>query len=97
MLPLNEKINHIAEEEADSADEYDWTPDRIHSIQQKIHSLVTNNKNGPPFYLATLLVNNRPIKFIKETGSPLTLIPKSKFIKVTAIKWITRLSGRERQ
>ena len=30
------KINHIADEEAYSADEDDWIPDRIHSIQQKI-------------------------------------------------------------
>ena len=61
------KINHIAEEETNSADEDDWTPDRIHSIQPKIHSLTTNTKNGPPFYTTTVLVNNRPIKFIIET------------------------------
>ena len=53
------KNNHIAEEEADSANEDDWTPERKHSIQQKIHSLATNKKNGPPFYTATLLVNNQ--------------------------------------
>ena len=29
------KINHIADEEAYTADEDEWTPDRIHSIQQK--------------------------------------------------------------
>ena len=29
------KINHIADEEAESADEDDWTFDKIHSIQQK--------------------------------------------------------------
>ena len=52
------KINHIAEEEADSADEDDWTPGRIHSIQQKIHSLTTNNKNRPPFYTETLLITD---------------------------------------
>ena len=42
------------EEEAYSAEDDDWTPDRIHSIQQKIHSLGTNGKNGPPFNTATL-------------------------------------------
>ena len=88
MLPLNEEINHITEE-ADSADEDDWTLDRIHSIQQKIHSLATNYRKGPPFYTVTLLVNNRPIKFIIDTGSPVTLIPKSKFNKETTLKPIT--------
>ena len=82
-------ISHIAEEEADSADDDDWTPDRLHSIQNKIHSLATNNKNGPLFYTATLFVNNRPIKFVIDTGSPVTLIPKSKFNKVRALKSIT--------
>ena len=33
------KINHIADKEACSADEDDWVPERIHSIQQKIHSM----------------------------------------------------------
>ena len=83
------KINHIAEEEADIANEDDWTPDRKHSIQQKIHSLATKNKNGPPIYTATLLVNNRPIRFIINTGSPVPLIKKSKFNKVTTLKPIT--------
>ena len=43
------KINHIADEEAYSADEDEWTPDKIHSIQQKINSLGNGSKNGPPF------------------------------------------------
>ena len=90
------KIEHIAEEE-DSADEVDWTPDKIHSIQQKIHSLATNNKNGRQFYTATLLFNNRPIKFTIDTGSPVTLIPKSKLNKVTALNGNCRLLVRERQ
>ena len=83
------KTRNIAEEEAGSADEDDWTLDRIHSIQQKIQSLATNNKNGPPFFTATLLVNTRPIKFITDTDSPVTLIPKSKFNKVRTLKPIT--------
>ena len=90
MLPLIEKNNHIAEEEeTHSADKDDWTPDRMNLIQPKIHSLATNNKNGPPFYMKTVLVNNRPIKLIIDTGSPVTLIPKSKFNKVTTLKPIT--------
>ena len=79
-------INHTADEETYSADEDDWTPDRIHSIQQKIHSTETKSKNGPPFYTKTLLVTNRPIKFIVDTGSPITLIAKVNFDKITTIR-----------
>ena len=32
------------------------------------------------------MVNNRPIKFIVDTGSPVTLIPKAKFNKITTIR-----------
>ena len=35
------------------------------------------------------MVDNRPIKFIIDAGSPETLIPKSKFNKVTTLKPIT--------
>ena len=80
------KMNHIADEETESADEDDWTPDKIHSKQQKMNSMGPTNKNEIPFYTRTLLVNNRPIKFIVDTGSPVTLIPKLKFNKITAIK-----------
>ena len=82
-------MNHIADEEAYSADEDEWTPDRIHSIQQKINSLGNGSKNGLPFYTKTLLVNNRAIKFIVDTGSPITLIPKSKFNNITTMKPVT--------
>ena len=80
------KINPIADEETESANEDDWIPDKIHSKQQKINSMGTTNKNGIPFYTRTLLVNNRPIKFIVDTGSPVTLIPKLKFIRITDTK-----------
>ena len=53
------KINHIADEEAESAYEDDWIPNQIHSIQQKINSMGAKNKNGIPFYTRTLLVNNQ--------------------------------------
>ena len=89
MLQFNEKINHIAEEETNSADEDDWTPEEIYSIHPKIRSLTTNTKNGPPFYTTTVLVNNRPIQFLIDTGSPVTLIPQSNFNKVTTLKPIT--------
>ena len=80
------KVNHIADEETESANEDDWIPEKIHSIQQKINSMGTTNKNGIPFYTRTLLVNNRPIKFIVDTDSPVTLIPKLKFNRITDIK-----------
>ena len=80
------KINHIGDEEADSADEDDWIPDKIHSIQENINSMRAKSKNGIPFCTRTLLVNNRPIKFIVDTGSPVTLIPKTRFNKITTIR-----------
>ena len=36
------KINLVAEEETYRAEGDDWTPDKIHSIHQKIHSLGAN-------------------------------------------------------
>ena len=80
------KINFNAFEKTYNVDEDDWIPDRIHSIQQKIHSIGRKSKNGPPFCTKTLLFNNRPIKFIVDTGSPVILIPKMKFNKITTIK-----------
>ena len=83
------KLNHIADEETYSTDEDDWIPDRIHSIQQKIQSMGTKCKTGPPFYTKSLLVNNRSIKIIVDTSSPVTLIPKMKFNKIFTIKPVT--------
>ena len=80
------KINHIADEEAENADKDDWIPDKIHLIQQKINSMGATSKKGTPFYTRTLLVNNRSINFIVDTRSPVTLIPKLKFKKITDIK-----------
>ena len=80
------KLNHIADAEAHSADEDNWIPDKIHSIRQKIHSMGTKSKKGVPFYTKTLLVINRPIKFIVDTGSPVTLIPKARFNMITTIR-----------
>ena len=80
------KMNNIADGKTYSADEGDWIPDRIHSIQQKINSKGTNSKDGPPFYIKTILVNNRPYKFIVGTGSPVKLFPKMKFNMITTIK-----------
>ena len=44
------------------------------------------NKDGSDFFTLTALVNNRPIKFIIDSGSPVTLIPKSLFNRITPLK-----------
>ena len=44
------------------------------------------NKDGPDFFTLTALVDNRPIKFIIDSGSPVTLIPKSLFNGITPLK-----------
>ena len=81
----NKRVNHIMEEETSSVNEDDWTPNTIHSVKQKIHSTRSINSNGPDFFTITALVNNRPIKFIIDSGSPVTLIPKSLFNNITKL------------
>ena len=44
------------------------------------------NKDGPDFFTLTALVNKRPIKSIIDSGSPVTLIPKSLFNGTTPLK-----------
>ena len=77
----NRKVNHLMEGETSSPVEDDWTLNTIHSVKQKIHSTRSMNSNGPEFFTISALVNNRPIKFIIDSGSPVTLIPKSQFNK----------------
>ena len=54
-----------------SAEEDDWDYDKIQRTN--------DNKQKKDFYIATLLVNNVPKKFIKDSGSPVTLIPECLF------------------
>ena len=61
-----------------SAEEDDWDYDKIQRIN--------DNKQKKDFYNATLLVNNVPIKFIIDSGSPATLIPECLFNDITTIK-----------
>ena len=72
--------------ETSSAGEDDWTPNKIHSVKQKIHSTRSRNRNGPEFFTITALGNNRPIKVIIDSSSPVTLIPKSQFNKITPLR-----------
>ena len=44
---------------------------------------MNNTKQKKGFYNATLLFNNVPIKFILDSGSPVTLIPECLFGKIT--------------
>ena len=68
-----------------SAGEDDWKTNKIHHVKQKIHSTRSMNNNGPEFFTLTALGNNLPIKFILDSGSPVTLIPKSQFNKTTPL------------
>ena len=79
----NKRVNHVQDDEASSAEEDDWSPNTIHSVNQMVHS---TKKNGPEFFTLTALVNNRPIKFIIDSGSPVTLIPKSQFNSTTPLR-----------
>ena len=80
------RIKHIQQDsEATSAEEANWTPKKIHSINKTVHSTKQRSKDGQPFFTVTVLVNNRPIKFIIDSGSPVTLIPKQKFNGNTTI------------
>ena len=80
------RIKHNQQDsEATSAEEDNWTPNKIHSINNTVHSWRQISKDGQPFFTVTVLVNNRPIKFIIDSGSPVTLIPKEKFNGTTTI------------
>ena len=82
----NKRINHIQDDEASSAEDDDWSPNTIHSVNQKVHATHQTKKNGPEFFTITALVNNRPVKFIIDSGSPVTLIPKSQFNGITPLR-----------
>ena len=82
----NRRINHIQDDEASSAGDDDWSPNIIQSVNRKVHSTRQIKKNGPEFFTITAFVNNRPIKFIIDSGSPVTLIPKSQFNGITTLR-----------
>ena len=82
----NKRTNHIQDDVASSAEDDDWSPNTIHSVNQKVHSTFKIKRNGPEFFIITALVNNRPIKFIIDSGSPVTFIPKSQFNGITPLR-----------
>ena len=68
----NKRINHIQDDVASSAEDDDWSPNTIHSVNQKIHSTLKINRNGPEFFTITALVNNRPIKITVQRNNTST-------------------------
>ena len=82
----NKKIYHIQDEETGSAEKDECAPVTIHSIEQKIHSTQPTSISGPEFFTLKALVNNGPINFIIDSGSPVTLIPKSLFDNITPLQ-----------
>ena len=82
----NKKVNGIQAHETSSADEDDWSPDTTHCVNQKIPSTRQMSKDCPDFFTLTALVNNRPIKFIIDSGSPVALIPKSQHNGIAPLK-----------
>ena len=72
----NKRVNRIQKHETSSAEEDDWSPNTIHSVNQKTLSTRQMNKDVPEFLTLMALVNNRPIKFKLDRGSPVTLIGK---------------------
>ena len=49
----NKKINHIQYDVASSAEDDDWSPNTIHSVNQKVHSTGQIKRNGPEFFIIT--------------------------------------------
>ena len=82
----NKRVNHVQDNEARSAEGDDWSPNTIHSVNQKVQLTRQTKKNGPEFFTLTALINNWPIKFIIYSDSPVTLIPKSQSNRITPMK-----------
>ena len=77
MCRLMRRVQYV-DKTTSSAEEDNWDYEKIQRIE--------NTKQKKGFYNATLLVNNVPIKFIIDSGSPVTLIPECLFSKITPIE-----------
>ena len=77
MCRLPKRIQHV-DKVLSSAEEDNWVYNEIQRIN--------NNKKNREYLHATLLVNNAPIKFFKDSGSPVTLIPQRLFNKITEVE-----------
>ena len=77
MCRLMRRVQYV-DKTTSSAEEDNWDYEKIQRIE--------NTKQKKGFYNATLLVNNVPIKFIIDSGSPVTPIPECLFSKITPIE-----------
>ena len=77
MCRSSKRVQYI-KKTTSSAEEDSWDYKRIQRTN--------DNKQKKDFYNATLLVNNVPINFIIDSGSPVTLIPECLFNDITTIK-----------
>ena len=82
----DQRIKHFQHDsEATSAEEDIWTPNKVHSRNKAVHSTKQISKDGQPSFTMTVLVENRPNKFIIDSGSPITPIPKHNVNCITPI------------
>ena len=77
MCRIPIRIQHV-DKTTSSAEEDDWDYDKIQGTN--------NSKKKNDYIYVTLLVNNAPIKFIIDSGSPVTLIPKCLFNKIAKVE-----------
>ena len=75
MCRLPKKIQYV-NRASSSSDEDNWDYNEIQSI---------NNKKERDCFHATLLVNDVPIKFIIDSGSPITLTPQRRFNDISEV------------
>ena len=76
MCRSTKKIQHIGRKSS-SAEEDNLDYNKIQKINGNIKKV---------FYNTILLVNERPIEFITDSGSPVTLIPHCSFNKTTEVE-----------
>ena len=77
LCRLPKRIQHV-DKVSSSAEKDNWDYNKIQRIN--------NNKKNGEYLHATLLVNNAPINFIIDSGSPVTLIPQRLFNKITDVE-----------
>ena len=77
MCRLPKRIQHV-DKVSLSSEEDNWDYNKIQRIN--------NNKKNGEYLHTTLLVNNAPIKFIIDSGSPISLIPQRLFNKITEVE-----------
>ena len=88
-------LQHIQEEPATSAEEDNWTPNKLHLIRKTINTTSKTGNNRSEYYTKALLVNKWPNKIIVDTGPPVTLIPVAKFNNITQIEPLKTIQRRK--